>query len=445
MASQELTEDFRGGDTSPAPDVYDDLTGQISGPVVGLTLAGQTWAELNESYASATGSFRRTASGTFLSPPAVSAARYARLTTPGLEHTTGVTVIEAVVVPGMALTGRLDFGFTQFGIGVTLAGGGTIEWDFSSIHTFTGSTPGALVAIRVELESSEVRFYVDDVLKHTKSGGVSSVPIDEIWLEMPGAYAAHGRPVGVFDLAMDGLRVKTETVSGSLFPSGPSGIVSAAGPLGAPLSVGVVGVGAWLSVPGPLGGARVLADHDFAEHLERLGATTFFVCDLIDGATTTRVPISSWQGTAQLDGSGYLQAVIPGVAGLADTIGALSETAVFAISRGAVLPDGTRVEHEVGRSLVEFRQFDQGPQRYTCTLSGYPDAAVAPEGAEPPVRTLRGVRTISSGVGGTRVRCALDWFLKPGCQATTGSVLLTASYINAYGLEGDAYMDVGGE
>jgi len=442
MASQELTEGFRGTD----PGVYDDLTGVVSGPVVGLTLASQIWAELDESFADIAGAFRRTATGTTVAPPSSGQGRYAQLTLSGLNHTSGVTTFEAVTVYGVALEGSFDSGFGgRFSLDVDASGNGTVGWDFSSIATFTGAAPGALVTLRVEVTSSEARFYVDGVLKHTKSGGVGyGVPVDFVLLSMPGMFSAHGRTVGVAAIALDALRIKTETTSGAIGPTTPVGIVSADGPLGSALSFGIVGVGSVVSAASPLGAARVLGDHDFSEYLERLGATIFFACDLIDGATTIRVPISSWQGTAQIDGSGYLQAVVPGVADPAATIGALSDEAVFVIRRGAVLPDGTRVEHEVARSVIEFRQFDRGPQRYTCTLSGYPAAAVAPEGAEPPVRTLRGVRSISSGVGGTRVRCALDWFLQPGCQATTGSILLTASYINTYGLEGDAYMDVGG-
>lgn len=447
MATQEFTEDFRGTDTSPLPDVYDDLSGSASGPTTGSP-DPQVWQELNESFTSATGSFRRAPSGTLLAPPSSGQARYAKLPFNSLTHSAGVTTFEARLVPGMAMTVRFDaFGSDyQTGIDVALDGSGTIEWDFTPIHTFTGSTPSTLALLRIEVESGEARFYVDGTLKHTKTGGVAySTDVDHVQLEMPGYYTPHGRTVGVIDLALDALKIKTETTTGSLFPSTTTGIVSTPGPLGTPRALGVVGAVGRISAASPLGAARVLADHDFSEHLERLGATTFFVCDLIDGAETTRVPISSWQGTAQIDGSGYLQAVVPGVADLAATIGALSDEALFVIKRGAALPDGTRVEHEVARSVIEFRQFDQGPRRYTCTLSGYPAASVAPEDTEPPVRTLRGVRTISTGAGGTRVRCALDWFLKPGCQATTGSILLTASYINAYGLEGDAYMDVGGE
>lgn len=223
MASKEVVEDFRGNDTSPFPDVYDDLTGSSSGPHVGSPNP-QNWQELDQSFGNAAGSFRRAATGTTLAPPAIGQARYARLPFNNLFHTAGTTVIEVRLVPGMALTGTFDSVSSdfQFGIGVALDGSGTIEWDFTPIHTYTGTAPGALATLRVEVESAEARFYVDGVLKHTKSGGVAySTKINRVQLEMPGFYTAHGRPVGVLDIALDALKIKTETTSGPLLPTGP--------------------------------------------------------------------------------------------------------------------------------------------------------------------------------------------------------------------------------
>lgn len=215
MASKELTEDFRGTD----PGVYDDLTGTASGPAVGLTLGSQAWQEFDESFNDVAGAFRCTATGTTVAPPPPGQGRYAKLTFSGLSHTADVTTFEARVVPGMAMTGQLDSGFEQFGLSVTLAGGGTVEWNFAAIHTFTGAAPGALVTLRVEITNTQARFYVDGVLKYTRASGVAySAPIDSVQLEMPGAYHAHGRSVGVAALALDALKIKTEAVSGSLLP-----------------------------------------------------------------------------------------------------------------------------------------------------------------------------------------------------------------------------------
>ena len=215
MASKELTEDFRGTD----PGVYDDLTGTASGPAVGLTLGSQAWQEFDESFSDVAGAFRCTATGTTVAPPPPGQGRYAKLTLSGLSHTADVTTFEARVVPGMAMTGQLDSGFEQFGLSVTLTGEGTVEWNFAAIHTFTGTAPGALVTLRVEITNTQARFYVDGVLKYTRASGVAySASIDSVQLEMPGAYHAHGRSVGVAALALDALKIKTEAVSGSLLP-----------------------------------------------------------------------------------------------------------------------------------------------------------------------------------------------------------------------------------
>lgn len=215
MASKELTEDFRGTD----PGAYDDLTGTASGPAVGLTLGSQAWQEFDESFNDVAGAFRCTATGTTVAPPPPGQGRYAKLTLSGLSHTADVTTFEARVVPGMAMTGQLDSGFEQFGLSVTLTGEGTVEWNFAAIHTFTGAAPGALVTLRVEITNTQARFYVDGVLKYTRASGVAySASIDSVQLEMPGAYHAHGRSVGVAALALDALKIKTEAVSGSLLP-----------------------------------------------------------------------------------------------------------------------------------------------------------------------------------------------------------------------------------
>lgn len=245
----------------------------------------------------------------------------------------------------------------------------------------------------------------------------------------------------------------------------PVAVVSAAGPLAAPsalahhlfsraLASGPLGTAALLarvtpaglsSSPGPLSTSGLtVAFHDFTAQLEAAGAVTFYVCDLVDGAVVTRVPISSWQGTLQTAGSAYLQAVIPAVASLAETIAGLSLLAEFVIYRGARLPDGATIEQEMARSLVETVQFDRGPQRYTCTISGYSDAIAPPTTAEPATdRTLRGVRSISSGEGNIRVRCSIDWFLRPGQVAIVEGVPFVASYLNYYALARESYMDVG--
>jgi hypothetical protein len=222
-------------------------------------------------------------------------------------------------------------------------------------------------------------------------------------------------------------------------PDVVSGYLAAPSPLDAVQILALHPLAAWLQVPGPLGAPAVLARHDFSAALG--DAVTRWVMDLITPTGTVRVPISSWQATLQTGSSNYVQCVVPACLAWVEAINAATE---FVIYRRADIP-GTalQIEYEMARSLAEQAQFNQGPQRYTCTLSGYPDAFA--DSLDPPVaydRTLAGVRSISSG-SGLRVRCAVDWLLRPGHRAYVGAVPFVVRYINYYAMESDSYMDVG--
>lgn len=215
--------------------------------------------------------------------------------------------------------------------------------------------------------------------------------------------------------------------------------MAAPGPLGAPRVMAAMLVAARISAPSPLGPPAVLATHDFTGALG--DTSTRWVMDLITPAGTVRVPISSWQATLQTGASSYVQCVVPACLDHADALDAATE---FVIYRRAEVP-GTALalEYEMARSPAGQAQFDQGPARYTCTLSGYPTAFA--EDLDPPAvydRTLAGVRSVSAGAG-LRVRCAIDWLLRPGHRAYVGAVPMLVRYINYYAMGRDAYMDVG--
>jgi hypothetical protein len=214
---------------------------------------------------------------------------------------------------------------------------------------------------------------------------------------------------------------------------------AATSPLGAPAVTAQMVITARASTPSPLSAAATLIKHDFTGVLG--DSITRWVMDLITPAGTLRVPISSWQATLQSGSSSYVQCVVPACLNWVDAINTATE---FVIYRRADVP-GTAlsIEYEMARSLAEQARFNQGSQRYTCTLSGYPDAFA--EDLDPPVaydRTLTGVRSISSG-SGLRVRCAVDWLLRPGHRAYVGAVPFVVRFINYYALESDSYMDVG--
>lgn len=221
-----------------------------------------------------------------------------------------------------------------------------------------------------------------------------------------------------------------------------TGAVSAPGPLGAVALLARQPLFARTAAPSPLAAPALLAVHDFTGQLG--DAATLFVMDLITPGGTLRIPISSWQATLQTGSSNYVQCVVPACAPWVTSLNTATE---FVIYRRALLPSGVAIEYEMARAPAQQAQFDRGPERYTCTLSGYTTAFAA--SVNPPAvydRTLAGIRTISNASGGAslRVRCAVDWLLRPGHRAYVEGTPMVVGYINYYAPSGfDSYMDVG--
>ncbi len=213
-------------------------------------------------------------------------------------------------------------------------------------------------------------------------------------------------------------------------------------PIGAALlSAAAPEVSARIAVASPLGAGAVTAVHDFTGLLGDV--ISHYVMDLDTPGGAVRVPISSWQATLQAGLSNYVQCVIPAAT---PHVEALSSATAFAVRRRAVRSGGQAVEYTMATAPAQTLRFDRGPQRNTCTLSGYTPAS-APIGTDPPPalydRELRGVRAISSGAGGIRARCAIDWTLRPGHRAFVEGLPFVVSYINYYVNGTDAYADVG--
>lgn len=218
-----------------------------------------------------------------------------------------------------------------------------------------------------------------------------------------------------------------------------SALVSAPSPLGVIELRIVAHLGVWAAAPSPLGAAATLVVHDFTTKLG--DGRTQYVMDLTTPDGVVRVPISSWQATLQAGAASYLQAVVPAAAEVVD---ALETATAFAILRRAVVPDGTAIEYEMAAMPVQTRTLDRGPYRSTMTLAGYAEAfAEGEESAAAFARVLHGVRSISTGPSGHRVRCAIDWLLRPGHRATVEGEQFTVAYINFYVNANDAYADVG--
>ena len=242
--------------------------------------------------------------------------------------------------------------------------------------------------------------------------------------------------------------------------AGATGYASNAGPLGAAQTVGAGAAGRSL-MPAILGDALVLGIfptfgivamgsplipvqaigyHDFTATLGDV--VTHYAMDLIVAGQSVRVPISSWQATLQTGAKNYVQGVVPAVADWTDAINDATE---FVITRAADTSVG-RIEYEMARAPLEQISIARGPTNYTATLSGYSTAFA--ENEEPDAaydRTLTGIRSTTTGTAATRVRCAIDWLLRPGQRAYYDEgASFVVSYINYYvPATGDAYMDVG--
>ena len=435
MASYVLQDNFTG-------------SGSLGGtlPQIPDSFSSPTWSCYNTTTYAAV-YFYRGSGGLTVLPPASGTHRI-EMAAGSVYPASGVSVFEFSAYRGCK-TG-LDFG--SFGdnprIQLTAAASGTCTWEYNATSgTVTIGALSGLVVSRIEVTSTQTRFYVNGSLIYTHSSGVSyGTKLSTVFIDFP--FSTLGLTAGASVMVAFGISAITESVSGSLGLVGaavdPESYISDNGPLGLP------SVLAWYSTFGiptadsPLGAVRAFAFHDFTAQLLAFGASEYYVCDLIDGETTTRVPISSWQGTIQLNSSSYLQAVIPAAIDQADAIQALSVDAEFVIYRGARIPGGQSIEVEMARSIIEQVQLDRGPQRYTCTISGYSGAFVAPAvGYAETDRQLTGVRSISGGSSGTRVRCAIDWFLRPGQMAVADGSTFEASYINYYAQARESYMDVG--
>lgn len=191
----------------------------------------------------------------------------------------------------------------------------------------------------------------------------------------------------------------------------------------------------------PIGDPSARIFVDWASSLDPITTRTYYACDIqAPGMDTIRVPISSWQGTQQTRRASYLQAVVPVATEWLDAITERSG-GEFIICRGAIQTDGSKSETEMARAPIQESTYNEGPQNATVTLSGYLRLLDDPAG--PSVRQLTGIRQRSITAGSLRVRCDIDWFLRPGGQCSAVGTQFRADWINYYVGQNQEYMDVG--
>jgi hypothetical protein len=205
---------------------------------------------------------------------------------------------------------------------------------------------------------------------------------------------------------------------------------------GSSLTVGFV------SASSMLGAAALSAFHDFTATIP-----SRYVDYYVMRINGVQIPISSWQATLRRTNSNYAQCVVPGAFEYIDFIvDAAEQESEFVIYKGILfLKNNLRIEQEIVRSPIQDFAFDRGPGNATCTLRGYFRSFVPGEdNTQAQNRTLQKVRSISATSSRTRVRCDIDWFLRPGRKAFFENTEIDVGFINYYVTSsGDGYMDVG--
>ena len=288
-----------------------------------------------------------------------------------------------------------------------------------------------LIAIRCDGETTEL--HVDGQLRDTAFAAISINPMSQsCWFGGEG-YSLGAEGDSYADYMADDIQIHgrslTDEELGEIWNEGE----------GQEPSIG--GTSAIAHISDPLGEISALAFVDWTNLIDPITTRTYYACDIqAPGMDAIRVPISSWQGTQQTGRASYLQAVIPAATEWLDAITARSE-GEFIIRRGALRSDGSTSEAEMARAPIQESTYNEGPQNATLTLSGYLRLPDEPGGSG--VRQLTGIRQRSISGGALRVRCDIDWFLRPGGQCSALGTQFQADWINYYVGRNQEYMDVG--
>lgn len=211
--------------------------------------------------------------------------------------------------------------------------------------------------------------------------------------------------------------------------------------LGAPSAVSLraEAVSARVSVPSILGAPRLALENDFS--LLVTDPTALYVLK-ITGEPEIETPISSWQSTIQSARASFLQVVIPAYTPYAEELALRQADQQMIVFRRITVNEET-ADTEIARAGMDTIQFADGSRRSTATIQGYTPAFDG--GTSGKTVVLENVRTAFTTVGGAqRVRCDINWLLRPGQTVANGGDTFEAQYINYFVPSiGDSYMDVG--
>ena len=229
------------------------------------------------------------------------------------------------------------------------------------------------------------------------------------------------------------------TASGVSATEAKIALPSPLGPFNSEVNSDLSDRSARILLPGPLEPFRAAANLDFTDLIT--DPTSRYELR-ITGSPELVIPMSSWQATLQTGAQQYLQCVVPAASSYLSDIAARRGSAQLVVYRKSLV--GTQsVQREMARAPLSTIVISSGPNRETATISGYSPAYadVIPPGIKP----MTGIRSTFQTLGGNaRIRCDIDWFLRPGQTVSADGVTLVANYINYFVPSiGDSYMDVG--
>jgi len=162
---------------------------------------------------------------------------------------------------------------------------------------------------------------------------------------------------------------------------------------------------------------------------------------LTGAGESIRVPIVNWQGTQNIGGTQYLQATFR--AKDEAEFAALKSATQFGVYKlGKVAGDEVR-ELILGKAITQTQTFNS-QSGYTVRLIGqtFDESPLAVDNSRPLIE-LQNVRRVTTTNDSLSIRCDIDWNSAPNLRYRADSTTFTATFVNFFANERDAYMDIG--
>lgn len=168
-----------------------------------------------------------------------------------------------------------------------------------------------------------------------------------------------------------------------------------------------------------------------------------YVLDIESAAAPPlRLPIRAWQATLRRTGASRVQAVVPAAARyLAPVTARFASAGRLTIRRQVRRLSGAPFESPLASAPMQAPYYNQTEARTTLTLIGYEPQDFPGSLIE---RTLEGVRDRSQTGTTRRVRCSIDWLLRPNMVAHVGDWSLLVDWISYQVSVDGHFMDISG-